>query len=133
MISCAYVWVLLGVGQLEEIPANRPGVFHLTLSGELRGWIWLAPAILAVLTCLSRRASWIGIMVLFAPAVFSMASYAESWAAYKIPGGSTGYDNGWYQAAIYLGAMLIPVLAALFPSPPVVEVNTQALQRRRSR
>lgn len=130
MLSCAYVWLLLGVGQLQQIPVRHPGVFHLTLPGELRGWIWLGPALLAVATCFSRRLSWVGIMVLFMPAIFTMASYAEAWLAFKIPGGSPGYSNGWYQSAIYLGAMLIPVLAALFPSPPVVEVTLQPLLRK---
>lgn len=133
MVACSYIWILLGVGQVKQVPQQRPNVVHLMLDPEIRGALWLLPAVIAVALCLSRRYSWFGVTALFVPAVVSMASYAESWAAFKLPGGSAGYSDGWYQSAIYLGACLIPVLAALFNTPPVVEVNLDALRAGRKR
>lgn len=129
MLACSYIWLLIGVGAFREIPAIRPNVAHLALSGETRGWMWLAPAIIAVLTCLSPRFSWVGVMLLFAPAITTMTSYGVAWFAFKIPGGSPGFSDGWYQSGIYLGAVLIPVLVALFPSS-APDVDPTALHRK---
>lgn len=58
-----------------------------------------------------------------------MASFGMSWVLYEIPGGSPGYANGWYSSAFYLAAMLIPIIVSTIPSPPVVQVNEQAISR----
>lgn len=123
MLACSYIWVLLGVGNYRQIPTQRPNVLHLELAPDLRGLIWLLPVLIAVFTCLSRRWSWVGVGALFFPPFVTMVSYAQSWAAFEVDGGSAGYPDGWYQSAIYLGACLIPILAALFPSPSFVEVG----------
>lgn len=133
MLACSYIWVLLGVGNYRQIPTDRSNVVHLTFESDVRGLMWLLPVAVALLTCFSRRWSWVGIMFLFAPAVLTMVSYAQSWVVYKLPNGMAGYSDGWYQSAIYLGACLIPVLVALFPSPPVIEVNTALLDGRKKR
>lgn len=118
MWVCAYIWIGLGIGAFREVPAVRPGVFHLAISSDVRGWFWLSTAIVAVVTGLSRRGSPIGLGLLFLMPALTVASYTSSWVRYEIPGGSPGYANGWYSSYLYLGLMAWVVITALIPSRP---------------
>lgn len=121
MWVCAYIWIGLGIGAFQEVPVVRPGVFHLTVDAQIRGWLWLATALVAVATSLSRRLSSLGLALLFVMPGLTAVSYASAWVLFKVPGGSPGYPNGWYSSYLYLGLMAWVIITACIPSRPAAE------------
>lgn len=129
MWVCAYIWIGLGIGAFQEVPVVRPGAFHLAISSDVRGWLWVATAAVALGTALSRRMSPVGLGVLFLMPGLTTVSYAASWVLFKIPGGSPGFANGWYSSYLYLGLMAWVVITALIPSRPAADPRDEPRKR----
>lgn len=126
MLLCIYIWVWLGVGNLLDAPAVRPDVIYLLAPPWMRAGVWLLAALVALITAWSRRGSIVGLLLLSIPPVAVIASYSYSMFIHLIPGGSEGYPQAYYLAAIYLALPGLVVMTALMPSAPVPRLETRS-------
>lgn len=116
ILLCVYIWALVGFGALGDVPAPRPGVFHLLAPGWAGSLLWWIPAAVGLCCAWSHRASSAAIGILWFPPALVTVSYTIGWILYRLPGGNPGYPNGWYSAALYLAAVGVGVLTAMLPS-----------------
>jgi len=112
LLLCAIVWGLIGRGVFQGV-SNRPNsAIHLLIPTEIRGWMWLAPALLALAAAfVPGLRSWAFVSLNAMPLV-QVFSYLWAWLMAVVPGPPPGYAEGWYSAAFHIALIGVVLYVA---------------------
>jgi len=126
MVGMAYIWLWLGLGNLQNVPIDRNGVVYLHFSSGVRAALWIVPALAASAVCWSRRWSSYGLALLVIPPTVVILSYGWSLILFYVHGPEAGYGQAYFSAALYGALPGMVTYVAYQPAPPMKSVTVRA-------
>lgn len=127
MLLIAFVWFLIGLGDIRDLSATPNSAWHLLIPSEIRGTVWIFSAALCLILAWTKSQDWIALVVACIMPTIRITSYTWAWIMSLIPGPPDGFPGGWYSSAIHFALLgLVMLVAAIREIPRTLdkEVHT---------